>query len=92
MNRPRADFDRLRRRIRLVCLFVVPVIACTITGLALWSDARANRPFEVHPIFSGLGMIGWGFVVFVLSGPTLTAIERLRARLDEHRARRRSRR
>ncbi|GAM04784.1 MULTISPECIES: hypothetical protein [Novosphingobium] len=79
MKREGADFTRLKRRIRLVCLGFVPIVACITTALALWSDYRAGRPFEPHPIFSGLGLIGWGFAVFVLSGPALTAAERIRA-------------
>ncbi|MBT0669958.1 hypothetical protein HT136_16450 [Novosphingobium profundi] len=80
MSTRHPDLDLLRRRIRRVCLVIVPLVACAMTALALWNDARAGRPFEPHPIFSGLGMVGWGFAVFVLSGPVLTLVARLRER------------
>ncbi len=88
MNRTGTDFFRLRRRIRLVCLVLVPIIACTMSALSLWGQVRAGRPFEPHPIFSGLGLIGWGLSVFVLSGPVLAWAERGRDRRAQKKARR----
>lgn len=75
--------ERLRRRIRLICLVVVPIMACTMTALSLWGDSKAGKPFEPHAIYSGLGMIGWALVVYVLSRPALDFVERMRDRNDK---------